>query len=38
MRALQQSLHERYGAVAGEQICSGNALRVLRGAWQHRHA
>jgi microsomal dipeptidase-like Zn-dependent dipeptidase len=34
MRDLQQSLRDRYGVAAGEQICSANALRVLRGAWR----
>ena len=34
MRDLQQSLHDRYGPLVSEQICSGNALRVLRSAWQ----
>ncbi len=34
MRDLQRSLVERYGTVAGEQICSGNALRVLRDTWR----
>jgi microsomal dipeptidase-like Zn-dependent dipeptidase len=34
MRRLQQSLHDRYGAVQAEQMCNGNAMRVLRGAWQ----
>jgi microsomal dipeptidase-like Zn-dependent dipeptidase len=34
MRALQRSLSERYGPEAAEQICSSNALRVLRSAWQ----
>jgi microsomal dipeptidase-like Zn-dependent dipeptidase len=34
MRRFQQSLHERYGAAAAEQICNGNALRVLRRAWR----
>ncbi len=34
MRDLQRSLHARYGASASEQICSGNALRVLRSAWR----
>jgi microsomal dipeptidase-like Zn-dependent dipeptidase len=34
MRAFQQSLAERYGAQSAEQICSANALRVLRSGWQ----
>jgi microsomal dipeptidase-like Zn-dependent dipeptidase len=34
MGDLQRSLAARYGAVAGEQICSGNALRVLRDNWR----
>ena len=34
MRELQQSLVRRYGPAAAEQICSVNALRVLRGAWR----
>jgi microsomal dipeptidase-like Zn-dependent dipeptidase len=34
MRDLQQSLRNRYGAPASDQICSGNALRVLRAAWR----
>jgi microsomal dipeptidase-like Zn-dependent dipeptidase len=38
MRALQQSLAERYGAAVAEQISSGNALRVLRSAWRHTAA
>jgi microsomal dipeptidase-like Zn-dependent dipeptidase len=38
MRELQQSLEQRYGAAAAEQICSGNALRVLRTAWRHTAA
>jgi microsomal dipeptidase-like Zn-dependent dipeptidase len=33
MRRLQQSLSDRYGPQAAEQISGGNALRVLRGAW-----
>ena len=34
MRDLQESLRDRYGPLVSEQICSGNALRVLRSAWQ----
>jgi microsomal dipeptidase-like Zn-dependent dipeptidase len=34
MRALQQSLGERYGPEVSEKICSANALRVLRSAWR----
>ena len=34
MRALQESLRERYGADNAEKISSGNALRVLRSAWR----
>jgi microsomal dipeptidase-like Zn-dependent dipeptidase len=34
MRRLQQSLHDRYGPAEAEQMCNGNALRVLRGAWR----
>ncbi|MGA2926362.1 MAG: membrane dipeptidase [Solirubrobacteraceae bacterium] len=34
MSALQRSLRERYGAQDADKICAGNALRVLRGAWQ----
>jgi microsomal dipeptidase-like Zn-dependent dipeptidase len=34
LRDLQQSLRDRYGPAVSEQICSGNALRVLRGAWR----
>ena len=34
MRALQQSLSERYGADTAERICNGKALRVLRTAWR----
>jgi microsomal dipeptidase-like Zn-dependent dipeptidase len=34
MRRFQQSLRDRYGPAAAEQICNGNALRVLRGAWR----
>lgn len=34
MRALQQSLAERYGSEPAEKICSANALRVLRSAWR----
>jgi microsomal dipeptidase-like Zn-dependent dipeptidase len=34
MRRLQSSLRARYGAANAEKICSGNALRVLRSAWQ----
>jgi microsomal dipeptidase-like Zn-dependent dipeptidase len=33
MRALQQSLRERYGSQHAEKICSANALRVLHSAW-----
>jgi microsomal dipeptidase-like Zn-dependent dipeptidase len=34
MRALQQSLRDRYGAEAAGKISSENALRVLRSAWR----
>ena len=34
MRALQESLRERYGPENAEKISSGNALRVLRSAWR----
>jgi microsomal dipeptidase-like Zn-dependent dipeptidase len=34
MRVFQQSLHDRYGAQAAEQMCSANALRVLRRGWR----
>jgi membrane dipeptidase len=34
MRALQDSLAERYGSENAEKISSGNALRVLRSAWR----
>lgn len=33
MRDFQQSLRDRYGTSEAEQICSANALRVLRGGW-----
>jgi microsomal dipeptidase-like Zn-dependent dipeptidase len=36
MRALQDSLRERYGAENAAKICSENALRVLRSAWGSR--
>lgn len=38
MRALQQSLSERYGVDDAEKICNGNALRVLRRAWRGGNA
>jgi membrane dipeptidase len=38
MRELQDSLRDRYGAAASEQICSSNALRVLRDAWRRTPA
>ncbi len=34
MRALQEALHERYGAQDAEKIASANALRVLRSSWR----
>jgi microsomal dipeptidase-like Zn-dependent dipeptidase len=34
MRALQQSLAQRYGPQDAEKISSGNALRVLRSSWR----
>lgn len=34
MRALQQSLADRYGSRDATKICSGNALRILRAAWR----
>jgi microsomal dipeptidase-like Zn-dependent dipeptidase len=34
MRALQQSLSDRYGPADADKICSANALRVLRTAWR----
>jgi microsomal dipeptidase-like Zn-dependent dipeptidase len=33
MAHLQQALGTRYGEDVAEQICSGNALRVLRAQW-----
>lgn len=33
MAHLQQALGTRYGEHIAEQICSGNALRVLRSQW-----
>ena len=33
MRDFQAALADHYGAPTAEQICSGNALRVLRSAW-----
>jgi microsomal dipeptidase-like Zn-dependent dipeptidase len=33
MRELQRALVARYGERDAENICSGNALRVLRGHW-----
>jgi len=33
MAKLEAALRERYGAQDGEAICSGNALRLLRGYW-----
>jgi microsomal dipeptidase-like Zn-dependent dipeptidase len=34
MRALQQSLHDRYGPEPADKICNKNALRVLRSSWR----
>jgi membrane dipeptidase len=34
MRALQDSLRDRYGPENARKICSANALRVLRSAWR----
>ena len=34
MRALQQSLSDRYGPADADKICNANALRVLRSAWR----
>lgn len=34
MARLQAALRERYGAEPAEQICSGNALRLLRTYWR----
>ena len=36
MRELQAALHRRYGDAVAEQICSANALRVLRAGWGRR--
>ena len=36
MRALQDSLRERYGVEDADKICAQNALRVLRSAWTVR--
>jgi microsomal dipeptidase-like Zn-dependent dipeptidase len=34
MRPLQKALDERYGKSVAEQFSSGNALRVVKAAWQ----
>ncbi len=34
MRALQQSLRDRYGLDNADKICNGNALRLLRSSWR----
>ncbi|MFL5863625.1 MAG: dipeptidase [Solirubrobacteraceae bacterium] len=33
MAALQRALEARYGTAVADQICSGNALRILRTQW-----
>lgn len=38
MARLETALRERYGDQDAEAICSGNALRLLRGYWGRRRA
>jgi membrane dipeptidase len=38
MRALQQSLRDRYGPQDADKICGANALRVLRHSWGRTRA
>jgi microsomal dipeptidase-like Zn-dependent dipeptidase len=38
MRALQESLRDRYGPEDADKICSENALRVLRSSWRTARA
>lgn len=37
MRPLQQALDARYGESIAAQFASGNALRVIKAAWQHKY-